>query len=317
MKKLIFLVILSFALDSVAQNAFSPGAWKRYRKEIQFSIGPSNMMSDLGGRDAIGTNFLRDFEFNQTRINSRASFAYFLNPFIAYRSTLNMGLLSASDTKTNEPFRNNRNLSARTTLVEFNQNIQFVFKREKMGSKYGLKSLKGSKFMKAFRALGWYATAGIGVFYYNPRALYNGKMVSLHGLHTEGQGLPGGPEQYKRIAIDIPLGFGMRKAFSRTWGMYIEFTQHYTFTDYLDDVSTVYYDNDALLANYGAASAAMADPNLGNFIDANGNSFTTAAGEQRGDPKDKDNYMLLTFGAYHKITKKNNKGKYRKVKALF
>jgi len=79
----------------------------------------------------------------------------------------------------------------------------------------------------------------------------------------------------------------------------------------------VYYDNDALLANYGAASAAMADPNLSNFIDANGNSFTTAAGEQRGDPKDKDNYMLLTFGAYHKITKKNNKGKYRKVKALF
>jgi hypothetical protein len=160
----------------------------------------------------------------------------------------------------------------------------------------------------------------VGVFYYNPKAQYNGSYVSLRKLHTEGQGLPGGPKQYGKFSVDIPIGFGVRKALSRQLGIYLEYTQHYTFTDYLDDVSTVYYDRNALAAAYGPASAAMADPNKGNFTDASGNSFATATGEQRGDKTNKDNYMFLTVGVWYKMRNQSSPyrgGKRKKIKALF
>jgi hypothetical protein len=320
MKKLIlFLAIFIVGVDSYAQSFFTPGAWKRYRKEIQFSFGASNCLTDLGGRDAIGTNFLRDWEKSQIKVSGRLAYGYYLNQSWVYRSSFNFGIIGGNDNLTQEPFRNNRNLNFRSVVFEFSQNIQWLFVREKLGNKYGLKNIKGRKIGAKSRSIGWYLTAGVGVFYYNPMGKRaDGSYVVLRDLHTEGQGLPGGPEQYKKVSIDIPVGIGARKAFSRQWGIYMEFTQHYTFTDYLDDVSTVYYSNEELLANYGTVSAEMADPSLGNFVDANGVSYATKAGEQRGDPKDKDNFMFLTLGGFYKIhSSTGSRGKRKKIKALF
>ena len=69
-----------------------------------------------------------------------------------------------------------------------------------------------------------------------------------------------------------------------------------------------------------AASAAMADPNKGNFMDASGNSFVTAPGEQRGNKDNKDNYMFLTVGVWYKMRNQSSPykgGKRKKIKALF
>lgn len=320
-KIIISILFLYINLDVFGQSFFAPGAWKHYRKEWQFAFGASNFLGDLGGKDQIGTNFLKDWEISQTRYSARASYGYYLAPSWMYRSSFNFGLVKGDDKTTKEPFRSNRNLNFQSVIIEFNQNIVFMIIREKMGNKYGLKNIKGRKIGARASAYGFYLTAGIGVFYYNPTSKFGAQKVNLRDLHTEGQGLPGGPVQYKMVSVDIPLGFGVRKALNRQWGMYMEFTQHYTFTDYIDDASTVYYDQAALLSNYGPISAAMADPNLGNFVTSTGDSFTTATGQQRGDYTDKDNFMFLTLGAFYKVNTRSSSygrgGKRKRIKALF
>lgn len=315
------ITFLFFAinLSVFSQSYTNAGSWRRYRNEFQFSAGASNCLTDLGGKDQIGKNFLQDWEISQTRFSLRGAYAYYLTPKLMWRSSINFGMIQGDDQLTQEPFRHNRNLNFRSMVIEFSQNFQWLFLREKVGNRYGLKNTRGKKIGSKSGSIGLYVTAGIGVFYYNPKGRFNGSYIPLKPLHTEGQGLPDGPKQYKGISLDIPIGFGLRKALGKQWGIYLEYTQHYTFTDYLDDVSTVYYDRNALAAAYGPTSALMADPNLGNFTDANG-SYATAPGEQRGDKTDKDNFMFLTVGAFYKISKYTTPykgGKRKKIKALF
>jgi hypothetical protein len=61
----------------------------------------------------------------------------------------------------------------------------------------------------------------------------------------------------------------------------------YTFTDYIDDASTIYYDNDKLRAEKGDAAADLADPSSGE------NPNWTAAGSPRGNPKNNDHYLSI------------------------
>ena len=51
---------------------------------------------------------------------------------------------------------------------------------------------------------------------------------------------------YSNFAICIPFGFGIKKAFHSTAGIKLEASYRFTNTDYLDDVSTFYYDRDKL-----------------------------------------------------------------------
>ena len=98
---------------------------------------------------------------------------------------------------------------------------------------------------------------------FNPAS--TSEWTSLRNLHTEGQGSldhenflhdngldktsgfkefgqkrNGDPKTYSPIAICIPLGFGIEKAFNSDMGIKIEAGYRFTFTDYLDDVSGFY-----------------------------------------------------------------------------
>jgi hypothetical protein len=77
-----------------------------------------------------------------------------------------------------------------------------------------------------------------------------------------------------------------------------------TFTDYLDDVSTVYYDNAAIEAAYGSDAAYWADPSSGVF------PTWTDPGEMRGDSKQKDAYFFFNVSLVKNLHHKNG-GKVR------
>lgn len=316
---IVTLFILHVTLTH-AQSFFSPTAWRTMRREVGISFGASNFLGDLGGRDAIGTNFLKDWEFSMVRFAGQVYHSWYLNSSTTIKSNFNYAMVMGDDKLTKEPFRNNRNLNFKSSVYEFNTSIQWLFLKEKMGNRYGLRNVNHRKIGIRANSIGMYLTAGIGVMYFNPMGKYQGRWVALHPLHTEGQGLPGGPKQYKRVGVTVPLGIGFRKSLSRQSGLYLEFTQHYTFTDYMDDVSSSYYDNATIAQEYGGVAAVMADPNLGNIVDVNGYSYVSAPGEQRGDQEDKDNYMMLTLGYYYKI--KTNSSPYgrgkkrRRVKSL-
>ena len=62
-----------------------------------------------------------------------------------------------------------------------------------------------------------------------------GVKYKLRPLQTEGN-------HTDNIAICVPAGFGIKKAFNSQGGIKLEAGYRFTNTDYLDDVSDVYYD---------------------------------------------------------------------------
>ena len=125
-----------------------------------------------------------------------------------------------------------------------------------------------------------YVTAGVAGFYYNPKSVApDGSLVALRPLKTEGQGLPNGADEYGKFSVAIPVGFGVRKSLNRTIGIKLELTHRFTFTDYIDDVSTNYYSTSVLATEVGGLSPYFSNPELGEKP-----GFVTQAGQQRGRP---------------------------------
>jgi hypothetical protein len=90
------------------------------------------------------------------------------------------------------------------------------------------------------------------------------------------------------------MGGGIKWAVDRRWLIGLEYGFRKTFTDYIDDVSTTYYPNHEILANYGATAALAADPTEGTWIGS-------ASYQQRGDPTDNDSFMFLLITANYKL----------------
>jgi hypothetical protein len=101
------------------------------------------------------------------------------------------------------------------------------------------------------------------------------------------------------------MGFGFKKAFNGNAGIKLEAGFRFTNTDYLDDVSTNYYDRDKLKTemtnlyneDVGNNAYVMSGTQTGNG---------TNPGDQRGNPKSNDSYMFLTISVYKKLTKSQN-----------
>jgi hypothetical protein len=150
-----------------------------------------------------------------------------------------------------------------------------------------------------------YFFGGIGAFWFDPKGKYtDGKWYSLRPLSTEGEGMPGGPRKYSPVSMCIPLGLGAKYGIDQKWGVGIEYGVRYTFTDYIDDVSGVYYDNSAILAAKGPIAAYFANPSLHAYpagVDHYPGANQTATGQERGNPKYKDAYMFITLNVNYKI----------------
>ena len=281
-------------------NNFSVSKSKN-RKEYVIGIGAANFLGELGGANQIGTNFVKDLEFSTTRPSFQLGMRYKFAKRFAVKGGFYYQLVSGADRLTKEPYRHNRNLSFRSNIFELSAQAEFYITKEQQGHRYKIKNAKGIKNYD-FQA---YVFLGIGGFYYNPQAKYGGNWVSLQPLSTEGQGLPGGPKKYKRVSLCIPYGIGVKYSLTKDWAIGLEIGMRKTFTDYIDDVSGVYYDKAELLAAKGPTAVALSDPSLNNYpIELGGDAtgaMQSAAGEQRGDKTDKDAYMFVNITATYKI----------------
>jgi hypothetical protein len=284
------IIVILFLISSVSQAQ----TWKRYRKEITIGIGATNFLGDLGGADQIGTHIMKDLEFSTTKPDISASFRYYFTPQISGRAGIFYGLISGSDNLTGHPARENRNLSFKSNIWEISAQAEFsglTVYRE--GHRYNIKKAHGYKNI-LFQAYGF---LGVGAFHFNPKGYYRGKWYNLQELGTEGQGLPGEPDKYKRFGVCLPFGAGFRYGISRTLNIGLEYGIRKTFTDYIDDVSGVYYDNKTIEDNYGAAAAYFADPSAKN----DGKDSWTSVGQDRGHPNYKDSYMFMFVTLNYRI----------------
>jgi hypothetical protein len=303
----LLLVLLGclVASETSAQYFRQSSYWKTHRQELIGSFGMSNFLGELGGRNQIGSPFLWDLEISQTRPAAGLAYRYYIKEKQSFRLNFNYGILAGNDNLTEEPFRRNRNLSFKSDVFEISLLYELHFYREELGHVYDLRGVKGTKSSR----IGFYLFGGIGGLYFDPRAQFNNQWVRLKPLGTEGQGLEGGPEPYSNYSLCIPMGVGIRKAMSRNISIGLELQYTKTFTDYIDDVSGVYFDNDAILAAYGPEAAFLADPSIRLPELYTDGRNPTAAGQQRGDPDDLDAYLFLKFNVIYKMYQYRSKSK--------
>lgn len=301
-----FLTLTLFCSSLVAfgqsSNFNSQKEWSKNKKEIMFQAGATQFLGDLGGRDKIGKDYsLADINMPSTNINFGVGFRYRFHPRFATTTMLNVGLLKGDDALTKEPIRNERNLSFRSPIVNLNQRIEWIiFANEQVGRRIKRQGAKGAK----HRNEQLYAFTGIGIAYFNPQAKYNGSWVNLRPLSTEGQGLEGGPDKYLPITATIPFGIGFKMGISEMWRIGFEASYIKTFSDYIDDVSGVYYDAGALATQVSPTSAALSNR-------SENNPTWFSAGEQRGDITDKDAYFFLNLTVSRNITYLNTNSRYK------
>ncbi len=283
--RLLFILLLLLPQMSYSQ------AWKYYRHEFSIGVGAVNFLGELGGANQVGTNGLRDLEFSRTRPAFKIGYRYILNPKIKIGADLLYGRLNGDDQLTKEPFRNNRNLHFRSPIIEFGVFLEYYPFSEKTGNRYGLNGVRGNKKFH----FSPYISVGIGGFWFNPSALYptDNKWHNLHSIQTENV-------NYKRVSICIPTGVGVKFSLSKKLSIGFEISGRKTFTDYIDDVSTVYVDQsgeDAMTIYLTNPTTNIIPPTIdGPYV-----SRPTGIGQQRGDPTDNDSYLFAIFSAHYRF----------------
>lgn len=310
MKRTYILLVLCFVSYAVvAQSFMRPNEWKKYKRELYITVGTSNFLGDLGGGKGAGKDYSpRDLNFNQSRTAFGVGGRYKLQRAINLAVKFNYLNVRGNDASSKDSIRFNRNLNFKSNIYELSARLEFGYQSSRRGgSKYGIRRNYGR--MKNMTH-NLYAFIGVGGFYFNPKGQRaTGEWVALKPLHTEGQGLPGGPKQYSNFSISIPVGAYYKLTINKKWSVGVEFCYRKTFSDYIDDVGGSYYDPNALGAAYGPLAVEMADPNLGLIPGA-----TMPAGDgtpaQRGDLQ-KDAFMSLELSLGYTFKKQRRSARLR------
>lgn len=312
-KRLLAIICFFTSVSAVSQNFVRPNEWKKYRKEVYGGVGAANFLGDLGGMNRVGTNYSPvDLEFTETRTAFQLGYRYKLAKWFNISTQFNYLIVRGDDKLTQEPFRQNRNLNFKSNIFELSGRLEFVYMANRVGHRYGIKRTL-SRRMKN-RSWDFTGFIGVGGFYFNPKGRNaKGQWVKLKPLHTEGQGLEGGPKQYSNYVVCIPMGLAYRIYFNRKVCVGIEANFRKTFTDYIDDVSGVYYNKAEIQAAYGPEAAYFADPNLGQIPGQTtpADAVNGKEAQVRGDSKHKDAYMSLQLTVGYIIKKKRGKTRLR------
>ena len=147
-----------------------------------------------------------------------------------------------------------------------------------------------------------YIFGGISVFQYTAFADVNGTMVDLSDQKTEYY--DPNEKWYKRmfgktspIGVSIPFGMGVKFSISRHMAGTVEWRMQKTFTDYLDDVATVYPEEHAFYTDENGAKYDLSDP-TGNYI----------PGQQRGNSSFNDWFGMARVSLTWKFNLPDGRG---------
>jgi hypothetical protein len=300
-------LLLTVATETIAQSNYfnSSRNWSLNKKEVYFGLSATQFLGDLGGGDGPGRQLSPlDMNFPATRVGFNGGYRYRFSPRFATKTNFNMGMVSGDDAYSGDPGRRQRNLHFRSVIIEVSQQLEYIFwYSENVKSS---KKRRGSYFNNSSQA---YLFAGVGAFYYNPQAEYQGKWENLRPLGTEGQYMSDGPKPYGMFSASVPLGIGFKTTISPFWRIGFEIAVHKTFTDYIDDVSGTYYHNMSDLEALNPLASALAnrvDPSLNFVVD----------GKRRGNPDDNDAMVYFNVHAIYNLSYKKGPMRAKKGRGM-
>jgi Domain of unknown function (DUF6089) len=242
--------------------------------EFGLTIGGAHYFGDLNTRAA----------FNRPRPAAGIFFRKQFGNYISARISGHFAQLGYSDTYSKNEYQRLRNLSFNTNIYEVAIQGDFNF----------------FKFLPQDPARNFtpYVTLGVGVVNFDPYAYLEGQKYFLRPLGTEGQTAGYlGRTPYSTTAVVIPFGVGIKYNLTEKVNISFEVAHRFTFTDYLDDVSTTY----ALPAGFapngpnGSFSEAQLLQDRSYELTKDGTPFFSR-GNQRGFSKQKDQYIIAEMG---------------------
>ncbi len=262
MNKLVFQIfILSLSLSSLSAQV----------KEFGVFAGGAYYRGDLNRIHFSQTDYSLGGIFKQDFPNDR----------ISMRFQLLYSRVKADDFKSGNLQQLNRNLSFKSSVIEFGPVIEIDFFKFHPGQNNTTKSAFGTP----------YFMGGINIMRMNPKTLYNGEWIELQPLGTEGQETTlTNQKKYSLNQIVIPFGIGIKVNLSHHSSFAMEYGIRKTFTDYLDDVSGLYPNLSVLEAESGTLARVLSD----RARTPEGIS-QSSYGLQRGNPSDNDWYTVFGF----------------------
>jgi hypothetical protein len=300
-KILLLLLLLSCPFFSFSQ----------YLWDFGVQAGASNYLGEMGGKADTRKDFIADIKLSKTQFTVGGFARYKIHPLVSAKLGLNWVRISGADYLSTNPGRAGRNLSFRNDIVEMALTAQVFFVDvPDLGHTY--------RYRNDFRM---YAFVGIAGFYHNPKTYYNGQWTALRPLQTEGK-------SYSAFGASVPLGLGLYFTVDKKHRIGWEIDWRTTFTDYLDDVSTVYADPKDLSSPEAIALANRRDE-LGNNAGIPDRE-NYVPGMKRGDPTHNDSYLTTSVNYSYIIRGrssfyrskygsifKHKKYKKRKIRAKF
>lgn len=261
--KILLVIVLSiFCFAGYAQKI-----------HIDLFAGIANYKGDLQYNPKPG----KQISFKQPEFAAGAGIEYELSEKFVLRMAITSGKIHADDKK--QPGQEQRNLNFTSPIFDVMLGVQYYILDPYL------------------HLVTPYVFAGAAYFHFNPYTYTaSGEKVFLQPLSTEGEGFVTGRKPYNLSQMSIPFGGGIKFSLSENVRVGLEISLRKTFTDYLDDVSTTYVDENLLLANRGQQAVDLAyrgdEVNAGPY---------PAAGTPRGTLAGKDWYYFTGVTASFRL----------------
>ncbi|MEM8965703.1 MAG: DUF6089 family protein [Bacteroidota bacterium] len=288
---------------------------------LEVSANALNYFGDIAPRSSFAST---DISF--TRPGFGVSSSIRLGQSISTRLGFMWGRISSSDFEVASP--DNRN-----DVTRYARNLQFRNNIKDLSLMLVYDIFPNPYTVTLRQSFTPYIFAGISVFHHSPRGLVpstailspndtlsaeqipqSGEWVALKPLRTEGN-------NYSNFSFSIPAGAGVRFRLNQLMDLEAEVSYRFSFTDYLDDVSTEYVDKGTLGSDL---AKIMSDRSLepvdvvsgdsrqdfltdNSLLNTNSATYTGAdgveyihlpgygqAGAQRGSSNDNDVFLTTT-----------------------
>lgn len=231
------IVSLSLLVLITSSKAFSQVENFKSRSALGVMVGGSYYIGDLN----------KTSHFKNTNLSLGLIYKYHLNSRLELRGTFRYGKVQAADSESDFPDQLARNFSFESNIFELAGGLEFNYLDYKMGNK-----------RYSFTP---YMFIDIGVFKMNPKTDYNGELIELQPIGTEGQNSDLNDKKgYALTQLVIPFGVGFKFNLGDRAALSLEYGLRKTFTDYLDDVGKGnYLDRNELAEQNGNIAATLSD----------------------------------------------------------
>lgn len=249
--------------STLAQGSFS----RPYQPYLGYNItlASSHFLSDLGGKNADGSHGPEDLDIASTRYALGTGIFFHTRSGFSIITDVNFARLYGDD-KEAKSSRTKRNLHVRTDIFETIVKVEYTFNRS-----------------------GIYLNLGGGLCFFKPKAQLDGTWYDLRPLGTEGQNIDPEKSVYKKYTPIIPFGVGKKFELNNNMSIAIDCSLRKSFSDYLNDVSTKYYDRETI-GDHSGDVAKQLSSRAGAYAPTH-----AEPGSIRGNPNFNDNYFFIGF----------------------